>query len=78
MMAIFSNFVENIMDVFMDDFSMYGTSFDHCLHNLSKVLKRRDHINLVLNWRKCHFTVQEGIVLVHIVSNKRIELTKQS
>ena len=30
MMAIFSDFIEDIMEVFMDDFSVHGTSFDHC------------------------------------------------
>jgi Reverse transcriptase (RNA-dependent DNA polymerase) len=38
MMVIFSKFIEDIMEVFMDDFSVYGTSFDECLANLSKVL----------------------------------------
>ena len=40
MMSIFSDFVEDIMEVFMDDFSVYGSSFDACLDNLSKVLQR--------------------------------------
>ena len=40
MMAIFSDLIENIMEVFMDDFSVYGKSFDECLENLDKVLKR--------------------------------------
>ena len=48
-MAIFSNMVEEIMEVFMDDFSVFGTSFDHCLHNLSRVLQRCEEKNLVLN-----------------------------
>ena len=39
-MAIFSDMVEEIMEVFMDDFSVFGTSFDHCLHNLARVLQR--------------------------------------
>jgi len=43
------------MEVFMDDFSMYGTDFEHCLKNLSKVLQRCEDMNLVLNWEKCHF-----------------------
>jgi hypothetical protein len=34
MTAIFSDFRENIVEVFMDDFSVYGTSFDDCLSNL--------------------------------------------
>ena len=57
MMSIFSDYVENIIEVFMDDFSIYGDSFDACLSNLSLVLKRCMDSNLVLNWEKCHFMV---------------------
>ena len=38
MTAIFSDFCEKIVEVFMDDFSVYGTSFDDCLSNLHRVL----------------------------------------
>jgi len=41
----------------MDDFSMYGTTDDLCLKNLSKVLQRSEDMNLVLNWEKCHYMV---------------------
>lgn len=60
----------------MDDFSMVGNSFDECLINLTRVLKRCIETNLVLNWEKCHFMVQEGIVLGHRVSSKGIEVLK--
>ncbi|CAM8940841.1 unnamed protein product [Rhodiola kirilowii] len=76
MMAIFLEFIEEIMEVFMDDFSVYGYSFDDCLANLAKVLKRCIETNLVLNWEKCHFMVQEGIVLGHLVSKRGIEVDK--
>ena len=76
MTAIFADFVEEIMEVFMDDFSVYGTSFSNCLHNLNEVLQRCEDTNPVLNWEKCHFMVQEGIVLGHKVSGKGIELDK--
>ena len=68
MMSIFSDVVENIVEVFMDDFSVHGSSFDNCLVNLEKVLERCEHVNLVLNWEKCHFMVRERIVLGHLVS----------
>ncbi|CAM8907713.1 unnamed protein product [Rhodiola kirilowii] len=64
------------MEVFMDDFSVYGSSFDDCLTNLAKVLKRCIETNLVLNWEKCHFMVQEGIVLGHLVSKRGIEVDR--
>ena len=52
-MAIFSDLIEHIMEVFMDDFSVYGKNFDQCLENLEKVLKRCQETHLVLNWEKC-------------------------
>ena len=76
MTAIFSDFIENIMEVFMDDFSVYGGTFDLCLENLTKVLRRCEEVNLVLNWEKCHFMVQEGVVLGHVISARGIEVDK--
>jgi hypothetical protein len=40
MMSIFYDMIEEIMEVFMDDFSTYGKTFDDCLENLDKVLER--------------------------------------
>ncbi|GJT66627.1 reverse transcriptase domain-containing protein [Tanacetum coccineum] len=65
MMAIFHDMIEKTMEVFMDDFSVFGDSFDSCLSNLEKMLKRCEDTNLVLNWEKCHFMCREGIVLGH-------------
>src|SRR3954468_17969912 len=76
MSGIFHGFCEEIVEVFMDDFSVYGTSFDHCLHNLNKFLQRCEETNLVLNWEKCHFMVNEGIVLGHKISERGIEVDK--
>ncbi|CAN6547416.1 unnamed protein product [Malus baccata var. baccata] len=76
MMSIFSDYVEKIIEVFMDDFSVFGDFFDGCLHNLSLILKRCVETNLVLNWEKCHFMVKQGIVLGHIISEKGIEVDK--
>ncbi|WZZ82709.1 hypothetical protein YC2023_103281 [Brassica napus] len=76
MMSIFSDLIEDVMEVFMDDFSVYGSSFATCLSNLCRVLQRCEDTNLVLNWEKCHFMVKEGIVLGHKVSEKGIEVDK--
>ena len=62
MMAIFSNMVERTIEVFMDDFSVLGKSFDNYLENLRHALIRCEETNLVLNWENCHFMVKEGIV----------------
>ena len=50
MMSMFSNLVENAMEIFMDDFSMYGSNFENCLENLETVLQRCQDKNLALNW----------------------------
>src|SRR5918994_715735 len=76
MAAIFSDFREKILEVFMDGFSVYGKSFDDCLSNLEQVLQRCEQTNLVLNWEKCHFMVNEGIVLGHRISERGIEVDK--
>ncbi|CAL8174286.1 unnamed protein product [Prunus armeniaca] len=76
MMSIFSGLVEQVVEVFMDDFSVFGDSFDECLNNLSLVLDRCIKTNLVLNWEKCHFMVKQGIVLGHLISNRGIEVDK--
>ncbi|GJV78396.1 reverse transcriptase domain-containing protein [Tanacetum coccineum] len=49
MTAIFHELIEDSMEVFMDDFSVFGNSFDNCLKNLEKMLKRCEETNLVLN-----------------------------
>ncbi|GJZ46279.1 reverse transcriptase domain-containing protein [Tanacetum coccineum] len=76
MTAIFHELIEDIIEVFMEDFFVFGSSFDHCLKNLKKMLKRCEETNLMLNWEKCHFMVKEGIVLGHKVSYSRIEADK--
>ena len=75
-MAIFHDLIEKVMEVFVDDFSVFGKSYDHCLDNLAKVLQRCVETNLVLNWEKCHFMVKEGIVLGHKVSFAGIEVDR--
>ncbi|GJU54077.1 reverse transcriptase domain-containing protein [Tanacetum coccineum] len=76
MMAIFHDMIEKTMEVFMDDFSVFGNSFSTCLSNLEKMLKRCEDTNLALNWEKSHFMVKEGIVLRHKISKKGIEVDK--
>jgi len=76
MLAIFADLVENCIEVFMDDFSVFGSTFDLCLQNLDVVLRRCVETNLVLNWEKCHFMVTEGIVLGHKISERGIEVDK--
>nr|CAN71546.1 hypothetical protein VITISV_038074 [Vitis vinifera] len=76
MLSIFSDMVERIMKVFMDDITIYGGTFEECLVNLETVLNRCIEKDLVLNWEKCHFMVHQGIVLGHIIFEKGIEVNK--
>ncbi|XP_021766986.1 uncharacterized protein LOC110731432 [Chenopodium quinoa] len=62
--------------VFMDDFSVGGTTYENCLSNLSRCLERCEMANLVLNWEKCHFMVENGIVLGHKISHAGIEVDR--
>jgi hypothetical protein len=76
MVVIFHDMVEKTMEVFMDDFSVFENSFDHCLENLTKMLARCEETNLALNREKCHFMVKEGIVLGHRMSSAGVEVDK--
>jgi len=76
MFAIFADMIEKCIEVFMDDFSVFGSSFDDCLANLDIVMKRCVEINLLLNWEKCHFMVTKGIVLGHKISHRGLEVDK--
>ena len=57
MMGIFSDMIEIILEIFMDDFSVFSDSYEGCLENLRKVLKRCQEKKLALNWENCHFMV---------------------
>ncbi|GKD78939.1 reverse transcriptase domain-containing protein [Tanacetum coccineum] len=76
MLAIFHDMIEESVEVFMDDFSVFGNSFDNCLKNLDKMVQRCKDANLVLKWEKCHFVVKEGIVLGYKVSGVGLEVDK--
>nr|GEY92295.1 reverse transcriptase domain-containing protein [Tanacetum cinerariifolium] len=76
MMAIFHDMIKKTMEVFMDDFSVFGDSFQSCLSRLERMLKRCEDTNLCLNWEKSHFMVKEGIVLGHKISRQGIEVDK--
>jgi len=75
-LGIFADLVEKCIEVFMDDFSIFGSSFDSCLKNFDIVLRRCVETNLVLNWEKCHFMVTEGIVLGQKITECGIEVHK--
>ena len=74
MMSMFSDLVEEAMEIFMDDFSVYGSSFENFLENLETILQRCQDKNLALNWGKWHYMVIEGIVLGHKIYATRLEV----
>ncbi|GJR68855.1 reverse transcriptase domain-containing protein, partial [Tanacetum coccineum] len=76
MLAIVYDMIEESVKVFMDDFSVFGNSFNTCLNNFDKMLQRCKDAHLVLNWEKCHFMVKEGIMLRHKVSSAGLEVDK--
>ena len=76
MTAIFSDFLGDSLEVFMDNFSVLGNDFDSCLAHLTKILEVCVRKRSVLSWEKSHFMVREGVVLVHLVSGKGLEVDK--
>jgi len=76
MLSLFSDMVKRFLEIFIDDVSIYGDSFDQCLHHLELVLLSCKEKNLTLNWETCHFMVRQGNVLGHEISRRGIEVDK--
>ncbi|CAA0818582.1 Uncharacterized mitochondrial protein AtMg00860, partial [Striga hermonthica] len=76
MFFIFSDMIGEFIEIFMDDFSVFGDSFLDCLDKLGKVLNRCIENNLTLSWEKSHFMVPSSNVLGHVISTKGIEVDK--
>nr|GEZ30269.1 reverse transcriptase domain-containing protein [Tanacetum cinerariifolium] len=76
MMVIFHDMIEKMMEIFMDDFTVFGNSFGTRLSHLDKILKWCEDTNLCLNWEKIHFMIKEGIVLGHKILKNVIEVDK--
>ncbi|GJV03825.1 reverse transcriptase domain-containing protein [Tanacetum coccineum] len=76
MMAIFHDMIEKTMEIFMDDFLVFGNPFGNCLSRVDKMLKRCEDTNLCLNWENSHFMVKKDIVLGHKISKNEIEVDK--
>nr|GEU91572.1 reverse transcriptase domain-containing protein [Tanacetum cinerariifolium] len=76
MAAIFHDMIEKTMEVFVDDFLVFGDSFSSCLSHLDSMLQRCEDTNLVLNWEKFHFMVKEGIVLDQKIFKNELEVDR--
>ena len=65
-----------IHEILMENFTLFGKTFDDCLIHLTLILKRCEDTNLNLTWKNFHFLVKEGIVLGHKITVKGIEVDK--
>ena len=72
--GIFSELVNDSMEIFMDDFTPYGKDFEEALENLKKVLTRCEQTQLSLSTEKCHMMMSEGVVLGHFISTDGIQV----
>jgi hypothetical protein len=66
----FWDYAEKIAEVLFKKFVSYGTSFDHCIYNLKKVLQPCKESNLMLNWELCHFMIRKKIIFGQRVYEK--------
>jgi len=73
-LAIFADLRPECVKVYMDDFTMYGVTFDDYLNNLEKVLRRCIETNLSLSNEKCFMMLTEEIVLGHHISSSGIKV----
>jgi hypothetical protein len=72
--GIFFDMINASMEIFMDDFTPYGVSFEEALQNLEKVLKRCIPAHLSLSTKKFHMMMSEGVVLGHFISSQGIQV----
>lgn len=77
MMAIIYDLVEDIIEVFMDDFLVFGNAFEYCLQVLERVLARWQETNLLLNWEYVTSWCKKASILVIRVFDKGWRQTKQ-
>ena len=66
-LSIFSELVRDAVEIYMDDFTPYGSNFQEPLSNLGKVLDKCIEMNLSLSLEKCEFLIIEGTVLGHAI-----------
>nr|XP_009595998.1 uncharacterized protein LOC104092173 [Nicotiana tomentosiformis] len=67
---------EKFLEIFMDDFILFGKTFEDCLYHLTLELKICEETNLVLSWEKYHFMVIEEFVLGHKITANGIKVDK--
>ena len=73
-LGILADLVHDCVEIYMDDFTVYGNDFKEALDNLEKVLIRCQETNLALSHEKCKMMLTEGIVLGHHISSEGIKV----
>jgi hypothetical protein len=71
-LGIFSDLIDDSVEIYMDDFTPYGDSFLEGLKNLEKFLQRCIQARVSLSTGKCHMMMEEGIVQGHFLSAEGI------
>ena len=69
-LSIFSELVHDAVEIYMDDFTPYGSNFQEALSNIRKVLHKCIEMNLSLSLEKCEFFMIEGTVIGHAISQQ--------
>ena len=64
---IFSDLIDEGLDIYMENFTPYGDDFDQALQKLEKVLERCISTRLCLSNEKCHMMITEGVILGHYI-----------
>eukprot|EP00253_Pinus_taeda_P035396 PITA_35396 len=75
-LGIFSDLIHDCVEVYMDDFTVYGDSFEEALENLEKFLIRCKETNISVSHEKCFMMFTEGIVLGHHILGDGIKVDK--
>lgn len=73
-LGIFFDLIHDCVEVYMDDFTVYGDTFHEALANLEKILIRCQETNLALSHEKCKMLLTEGIMLRHHILANRIQV----
>ena len=71
-LAIFADL--EFVEIYMDDFAVFGDSFQEALENLEKVLAHCQEAHLALCDKKCRLMCKAGVVLGHLISSKGIQV----
>jgi len=75
-LGIFSDLIHDCVKIYMDDFTLYESTFEEALKNLEKVLKIFKEENLSLSHEKCFTMIIEGISLGHHILGDGIKVDK--